>query len=142
MTVGLPEGPFLSGLRHGEPAAKRAFHIGREVLFLQEEGHEFLGAGLVLGVLEDHADLHGRAILHLAAVRLVREAGGDDELFVVLLGLGAVASDRVALLASSSHLAAIEIVALWVSTVVLLWNATLLSGSFQLVADGGTQPLI
>jgi len=48
----------------------------------------------------------------------------------------------VSLLASSSHLAAIEIVALWVITVVLLWKATLLSGSFQLVADGGTQPLV
>jgi len=42
---------------------------------------------------------------------------------------------------SSSHLAAIEMVALWVITVVLLWKATLLSGSFQLVEDGGVQPL-
>ena len=42
---------------------------------------------------------------------------------------------------SSSHFAAIEIVALCVITVVLLWKATLLSGSFQLVDDGGVQPL-
>ena len=42
---------------------------------------------------------------------------------------------------SSSHFAAMEIVALWVITVVWLWNATLLSGSFQLVEDGGVQPL-
>ena len=42
---------------------------------------------------------------------------------------------------SSNHFAAIEIVALCVMIVVLLWNATLLSGSFQLVADGGVQPL-
>src|SRR5439155_1386821 len=34
---------------------------------------------------------------------------------------------------SSSHLAAIEMVALCVKMIVLLWNATLLSGSFQLV---------
>jgi hypothetical protein len=39
-------------------------------------------------------------------------------------------------------LAAIEIVALCVITVVLLWNATLLSGSFQLVAEGGVQLLV
>jgi hypothetical protein len=39
-------------------------------------------------------------------------------------------------------LAAIEMVALCVSTVVLLWKATLLSGSFQLVDDGGEQPLV
>ena len=43
---------------------------------------------------------------------------------------------------SSSHLAAIEIVALWVMTVVLLWKATLLSGSFQFVDDGGVQPFV
>ena len=43
---------------------------------------------------------------------------------------------------SSNHLAAIEIVALCVMIVVLLWNATLLSGSFQLVADGGVQPFV
>ena len=48
----------------------------------------------------------------------------------------------LSLFMSSSHLAAIEIVALCVIIVVLLWNATLLSGSFQLVDDGGVQPLV
>ena len=43
---------------------------------------------------------------------------------------------------SSSHFAAIEIVALWVMIVVLLWKLTLLSGSFQLIADEGVQPLV
>ena len=43
---------------------------------------------------------------------------------------------------SSSHLATIEIVALCVSRIVLLWNATLLSGSFQEVDDGGVQPRV
>ena len=42
---------------------------------------------------------------------------------------------------SSSHFAAIEIVALCVMMMVLLWKATLLSGSFQLMAEGGVQPL-
>src|ERR1700722_3889809 len=46
------------------------------------------------------------------------------------------------LFSSSSHLAAIEIVKLWVITMVRLWKATLLSGSFQVVDDGGVQPLI
>ena len=36
--------------------------------------------------------------------------------------------------------AAIEIVALWVMTVVRLWKATLLSGSSQLIDEGGVQP--
>src|ERR1700686_3716137 len=45
------------------------------------------------------------------------------------------------LLASSSHFAAIEIVKLCVITIVLLWKATLLSGSFQGVEDG-VQPLL
>src|SRR3954463_3904782 len=44
------------------------------------------------------------------------------------------------LLASSSHFAAIEIVKLCVITIVLLWKATLLSGSFQVVEEGGVQP--
>ena len=35
-----------------------------------------------------------------------------------------------------------EIVALCVITVVLLWNATLLSGSFHDVDDGGVQPFV
>jgi hypothetical protein len=48
----------------------------------------------------------------------------------------------VALFASSSHLAAIEIVALCVSRIVLLWNDTLLSGSFHDVDDGGVQPRV
>ncbi|MDB5519609.1 MAG: hypothetical protein JWQ17_6367, partial [Tardiphaga sp.] len=39
-----------------------------------------------------------------------------------------------------NHFAAIEMVKLWVITVVLLWKATLLSGSFQVVDDGGVQP--
>ena len=43
---------------------------------------------------------------------------------------------------SSNHLAAIEIVALWVMIVVLLANATLLSGSFHDVADGGVHPFV
>ena len=46
------------------------------------------------------------------------------------------------LMESSYHFAAIEIVKLCVITVVLLWKATLLSGSFQVVDDGGVQPLI
>src|SRR5690242_4740638 len=46
------------------------------------------------------------------------------------------------LVESSNHLAAIEIVKLWVITIVLLWKATLLSGSFQVVEDGGVQPLV
>src|SRR3954453_144833 len=46
------------------------------------------------------------------------------------------------LLASSSHFAAIEIVKLCVITIVLLWKATLLSGSFQVVEDGGVKPLM
>src|SRR5262249_50002096 len=46
------------------------------------------------------------------------------------------------LLASSSHFAAIEIVKLCVITIVLLWKATLLSGSFQVVEEGGVQPLM
>jgi hypothetical protein len=33
-----------------------------------------------------------------------------------------------------------EMVALCVMIVVLLWKATLLSGSFQLVLEGGVQP--
>src|SRR3981189_2437300 len=45
------------------------------------------------------------------------------------------------LLASSSHFAAIEIVKLCVITIVLLWKATLLSGSFQAGGGGGVQPL-
>src|SRR5206468_12535867 len=49
---------------------------------------------------------------------------------------------RAGLLASSSHFAAIEIVKLCVITMVLLWNATLLSGSFQVVEEGGVQPLM
>src|SRR5258708_29423098 len=44
------------------------------------------------------------------------------------------------LLESSNHFAASEIVKLCVITVVLLWNATLLSGSFQVVEEGGEQP--
>jgi hypothetical protein len=51
------------------------------------------------------------------------------------------ASVNALLFMSSSHLAAIEMVALCVITVVLLWKATLLSGSFQLVEEGGVQPL-
>ena len=43
---------------------------------------------------------------------------------------------------SSNHLAAIEIVALCVMIVVLLWKATLLSGSFHDVDDGGVQPFV
>src|SRR4030081_126794 len=43
------------------------------------------------------------------------------------------------LLASSSHFAAIEIVKLWVITMVLLWKATVLSGSFQVGGGGGGQ---
>jgi hypothetical protein len=85
--------------------------------------------------------LHRGAVGHLAAVGLVGEAGGGDLLGVVLLGVARCASVSVALFMSSSHLAAIEIVALCVITVVLLWKATLLSGSFQLVDDGGVQPL-
>src|SRR4249919_3054242 len=46
------------------------------------------------------------------------------------------------LLASSSHFAAMEIVKLCVITIVLLWKATLLSGSFQVVEEGGVQPLM
>src|SRR5260370_29898245 len=46
------------------------------------------------------------------------------------------------LLASSSHFAAIDIVKLCVITLVFLWKATLLSGSFQVVEDGGVQPLM
>src|SRR5436305_14344658 len=46
------------------------------------------------------------------------------------------------LIESSYHFAAIEMVKLWVITVVLLWKATLLSGSFQFVEEGGVQPLI
>ncbi len=49
---------------------------------------------------------------------------------------------RAALFASSSHLAAMEMVALSVSRIVLLWKATLLSGSFQLVDEGGVQPRV
>src|SRR6185503_8423406 len=45
------------------------------------------------------------------------------------------------LLASSSHLAAIEMVALCVIMICLLWKATLLSGSFQVTAVGRVQPL-
>jgi hypothetical protein len=57
------------------------------------------------------------------------------------LAVARCASVSVALFMSSSHFAAIEIVALWVRMMVLLWKATLLSGSFQLVAEGGVQPL-
>src|ERR1700741_5202726 len=46
------------------------------------------------------------------------------------------------LVESSFHFAAIEIVKLWVITIVLLWKATLLSGSFQVVEEGGVQPLM
>ena len=42
---------------------------------------------------------------------------------------------------SSSHFAAIEMVALCVIMICLLWKATLLSGSFQVTAVGGVQPL-
>jgi hypothetical protein len=45
------------------------------------------------------------------------------------------------LVESSNHFAAIEMVKLCVITVVLLWKATLLSGSFQVVEEGGVQPL-
>ena len=51
------------------------------------------------------------------------------------------AAVNAGLLASSSHFAAIEIVKLCVITIVLLWKATLLSGSFQVVEEGGVQPL-
>ena len=44
--------------------------------------------------------------------------------------------------AAGFYFAAIEIVKLWVITIVLLWKATLLSGSFQVVEDGGVQPLM
>src|ERR1700687_530120 len=47
---------------------------------------------------------------------------------------------RGGLLESSNHFAAIEIVKLCVITIVLLWKATLLSGSFQVVEEGGVQP--
>ena len=48
----------------------------------------------------------------------------------------------VGLLASSTHLATIEIVALCVRIDVLLWKATLLSGSFQFDDEGGVQPRV
>src|SRR5258706_16350719 len=41
----------------------------------------------------------------------------------------------------SSHFEAIEMVALCVIMIFLLWKATLLCGSFQLIAEGGVQPL-
>src|SRR5258707_7256006 len=46
------------------------------------------------------------------------------------------------LVESSNHFAAIEMVKLCVITMVLLWNATLLSGSFQVVEEGGVHPLM
>jgi hypothetical protein len=42
--VGLPERAGLPGLGHREPAAQRALDVRREVFFLQQEGHELLGA--------------------------------------------------------------------------------------------------
>ncbi len=70
-----------------------------------------------------------------------------------LLGNAAVAMSSVAfffavarssglslsLFASSTHFETIEIVALCVISVVLLWKLTLLSGSFQLTDEGGVQ---
>ena len=102
-----------------------------------------LAALLVLRVLEDHAGLHRRAVDHLASRRACsgsrrwRSARRSSSSPCARCS----ARQRRRCSMSSSHLAAIEIVALCVITIVLLWKATLLSGSFQLVDDGGVQPL-
>src|ERR1700682_5497210 len=70
---------------------------------------------------------------------------GSDAVMVVssytVLPAARCSGVSAGLLASSSHFAAIEIVKLCVITMVLLWKATLLSGSFQVVDDGGVQLL-
>ena len=71
--------------------------------------------------------------------------GNDAVMMSSLIGLlagGALLVVSAGLVESSNHFAAIEIVKLWVITIVLLWKATLLSGSFQVVDDGGVQPLM
>ena len=85
MTIGLPERPLGRGLGHRIPAAERALDVRRQVLVLQQEGDEFLRALLVFRAIEDHARLDRGAIDHLRAVGLVGEAGGRDQLGVVLL---------------------------------------------------------
>src|SRR5262249_51200831 len=70
------------------PATKRTLHVRRQVLLLHQERYEILGAGLVLCLREDHPDLHGGTVAHRGAVRFVGEAGGADELVVILLRLG------------------------------------------------------
>src|SRR5450631_1592125 len=87
MAVRLPERPLLRRLHHRKPAAESAFDVGREILFLQQEGDEFAGPLLVLGALEDHAGLDRSAINHLRAVGLVGKSRGADQLAVVLLCL-------------------------------------------------------
>ena len=49
---------------------------------------------------------------------------------------------RIVRVASRPISETIEIVALWVRIDVLLWKATLLSGSFQLEEGGGVQPRV
>src|SRR5207244_2532648 len=72
--VGLPERALGSGFGHRVPATERALDVRRQVLVLQQERDEFLRTLLVLCTLEDHAGLDRRAIDHLRAVGLVREA--------------------------------------------------------------------
>ena len=76
--------------RRRHPAAGRALDEGPQVLVLHEEGHELLGALLVLAFSEDHRGLDGGEVGHLAAVRLEREFGGADVVLVILLGRGAL----------------------------------------------------
>src|SRR6266542_5890626 len=65
MRVRLPERALLAALGYREPAAERAFDVRRQVLVLQQERDELLGALLVLRALEDHASLHRRTVYHL-----------------------------------------------------------------------------
>src|SRR5579863_6388148 len=70
-----------------------------------------------------------------------------EEVVMMVSSLGCLPAARCSgvsagLVESSNHFAAIEIVKLCVITIVLLWKATLLSGSFQVVEEGGVQPLM
>jgi len=133
--VGLPERARLACGGHREPAAERTFDIRPQVFFLEQELDEFLALGLVLGVVKISPVLTSERYLIGVPSGLL----GNEAVMMVphtpSCRRRAVPGSNAGLLASSSHFAAIEIVKLCVITMVLLWNATLLSGSFQVVKD-------
>src|SRR4029453_2454257 len=102
----------------------------------------FLAPSLFLAVLKITPVLTAARYTILEPSGLFGKAAWAISSVYFFLAVARSASVAPAFFMLSSHCAGMEIVALWVITVVLLWKATLLSGFFQLVDEGGVHPFL